>query len=369
MKKTNKIILGTALASGVVACFGSAFALYKKTADKINIGIGEVSGHTDSTDEVKYLIKTITAYKTKGSDGTLSDSVDLTTSKLSPDLNKVYLDVPLSFEYGANSTAPVQAAALGHLNVTVDIASDIAVKGATVTANLTGYSKDGGTAETYFTKYKMNNFFATKNYSEITAENGFATQSGYIDTAIDTSNIHCIIGIDMSTALTDGNAVALAEISNAFKVTVNWSPYQEGNYSTGESWADDNIKPTAYVRGDRSDWQCMEDYRMVPNIGASKTNTTNTTTETVYLVEWTYKLLKEFTQMKVYDSQETQYADIWVSCRGGKYADGTDVKITTDGNAILSDTDSYNVYYVRNTNGTNNVEKGFWVQSTSYKAD
>ncbi len=365
MKKTNKFILGAALTSGVIACFGTAFAAYKNLGNDIEIGIGSVKGHTDSSDTVTYKIGTPTTYKNAVAD---ENVVDLSTTKLSPELNKLYIKVPLSFEYAATAEASVSAqdSAVGHLNVKVDIAKDIAAKGTTVTANLTGYKKDGDN-DTYFTTAKMNNFFSADDYKDkaSTATDGFVSQSGYIDTAIDATNISCVIGIDMSSALTDTNKqfLDLANIDKAFKVTVNWSPYEndETEYASGEKWTDNKIKPTAFVRGDRSDWQLMEDYRMVPNINASKTKTVNDATE--YLVEWKYTVLKDFTKIKVYDSQEETYGNNgWVSCRGGHYADKSDVKIEDGGNAILESTDSYNVYYTRNAAS----DQGFWVDSTSY---
>ncbi len=361
MKKTNKFILGAALTSGVIACFGAAFATYKKLGSDISIGIGEVKGHTDSSDVVTYKIGTPTTYKSNSFDE--DNKIDLTTTKLSPELNKLYINVPLSFEYGDNLVTSAQETAVGHLNVKVDIDSAIAAKGTTVTANLKGYSKDGGTKETYFTTAKMNNFFSSKNYndSELTVVDGFVSQSGYIDTAVDVSNISCVICIDMSSALSDTDKafLDLANIAKAFKVAINWSPYQETAYSTGESWTDAKLAPTAYVCGDRSDWQTMEDYRMVPNINASKVNASSE-----YLVEWKYTVLKDFSTIKVYDSKETVYGDTWLRCRGGHLKDGTNVSIDDYGNATLDSTDSYNVYYTRNATS----DQGFWVDSTSYVA-
>lgn len=358
MKKANKFILGAALTSGVIACFGAAFATYKKLDSDINIGIGEVKGHTDSSDVVTYKIGTPTTYKSNTYEE--ADKIDLTTAKLSPELNKLYVKVPLSFEYGTNLTTSAQDTAVGHLNVKVDIDSAIAAKGTTVTANLMGYSKDG-TAETYFTTTKMDNFFSDKNYndSELTAVDGFISQSGYIDTAVDASSISCVICIDMSSALSDTDKafLDLANITKAFKVTINWSPYQKTAYSTGESWMDEKLAPTAYVCGDRSDWQTMEDYRMVPNINASKTNDSSE-----YLVEWKYTVLKDFSVIKVHDAKETVYGDTWLRCRGGHLKNGTNVTIDDYGNATLDSTDSYNVYYTRNATS----DQGFWVDSTSY---
>ncbi len=362
MKKTNKFILGAALTSGVIACFGSAFALYKKLGNDVSIGIGSVKSHTDSSDVVTYKIGTPTVYKNSalGTD----DVIDLATAKLSPELNKLYVKVPLSFEYGTNLTTSAQDTAVGHLNVKVDIDSAIAAKGTTVTANLTGYKKENDTADTYFTKSKMDNFFATADYSTLTAgADGFVSQSGYIDTAVDASSISCLITIDMSSALTDDNFLGLAEITKAFNVTINWSPYQTEAYATGESWTDAKLAPTAFVRGDRSDWQTMEDYRMVPNINAAKSKTVENGTE--YLVEWKYTLLKDFSTIKVYDSSETVLKDDagWIYCRAGTYnAAGTPVDVS-GGNAKLDKNSSYNVYYVRDQvyNADYN-QQGFYVE-------
>lgn len=360
MKKTNKFILGAALTSGVIACFGSAFALYKKLGTDVSIGIGSVKSHTDSSDIVTYKIGTPTTYKNSTLDD--DDVIDLTTAKLSPELNKLYVKVPLSFEYGTNLTTSAQDTAVGHLNVKVDIDSAIAAKGTKVTANLLGYSSTDG--DTYFTKSKMDNFFATADYSTLTAgEDGFVSQSGYIDTAVDASSISCLITIDMSSALTDDNFLDLAEITKAFNVTINWSPYQTEAYSTGESWTDAKLAPTAFVRGDRSDWQTMEDYRMVPNIDAAKSKTVDGATD--YLVEWKYTLLKDFSTIKVYDSSESVLKDDggWIYCRGGTYDEAGTAVDVTGGNAKLDKNSSYNVYYTRDQvyNADYN-QQGFYVE-------
>lgn len=338
MNKKTKLALGTALTCGVIATFGSAFALYKNAEEPIKIGIGSVSGHTDSKDNVTYKIGEITAYQNDYTgDSTKDVTVELADKKLSPDLNKIVLKAPLSFEYDSSFNGSKQDYAVGRVSVTVKIDSKIIEKGVSVTANLGGYSKNGN-SDTYFTLNKINNFFTKATFSSTSTE-----ITNYIDTAIDASNIYCLVTIDMSTALSADNFLALSEIDEAFKVDFNWSPYSE----TMTNFEAD-LKPTAYIVGDATDWQTnYGDYQMVPNINKPSSK-----------VEWTYKLLKGFKEIKVYDSQETVFTNHWVSCRG---TDADGVSQTTDGNAKFTDPSAgYEIYYVRNGDKAK-VDKGFWV--------
>lgn len=355
MKKSNKFVLGLVLSAGVIGCFGTAFALYENKTDAkdFSIGIGSVVSHTESDDNINYKFGAIATY----SDATCETEF---TGKLNPDNNKVYVKIPLSFDYTKSATTSAQDTVVGHLKVQVDIAESVA-KNTTVSAKLTGYDKngEGQTVSTYFTKNKMSDFFSEANYTTTAAENGYVSQTKWIDTAVDASSISCVVGIDMSSALTANGFLDLAEIDNAFKVTVDWSPYKE-TYAEGETWTDDNLKPTAYVRGDNSDWQCLEDYRMVPNIYHSGD-----------LVEWQYKLLKGFTEIKVYDSSETTLASDggWIYCRAGeKYKDDKKDSVKLDGgNASLYANNSYSIYYTRNetyTEGKDN-KQGFYVKYES----
>ncbi len=360
MKKSNKFVLGLALTAGVIGCFGTAFALYenKTNAEDKTITIGSTEGHADSSDKVTYKIGTMEFYKDEECS---TNNKFAESDKLSPNLNKVYVKVPLSFEYSSdNKTVSPQDSVLGHLNVKVDVVEKIANLGTTVTAKLKGYNKGIGdsdaSVETYFTANKMADFFlgdggAQVDYKNLTESSGYRTRNASIDTAIDKNNIYCVVGINMSEALTADNFFKLAEISDAFKVTVNWSPYQTTAYANGETWRDENLIPTAYVRGDLSDWESKDDYQMVPNINGAYN-----------IVEWEYRLLKGFTRIKVFDAKETECStDGWIYCKGFK--EGSGASILDNGDVKLDSTKYYKVYYKRNE--TTEGKKGFYVDSDS----
>ena len=353
MNKKNKILLGIALTSGVVASFSTAYALYenKTNASDFSIGIGSIASHTDSKDNVTYKFGEIKTYSNEGL------TTELGTTKLSPKQNKVYIKVPLSFEYGETQTTSPQNSALGRFSVTVDIENKLAYCGAKVSAQLKGYSKgkgddgdDGSLQETYFTTNKMIDFFGTTysyqkdgntvgNINDV--ESGYTSVTKFIDTAVDAKNIYCVITIDFSSGLKDDCFFDLADITNAYKVTLNWGQYKD-TYSDFDS----DLIPTAYVRGDLSSWKDLADYQMVPNINKAYN-----------IVEWEYKLLKGFSKIKVHDSRETTLSSTWIPCRG--FDNGAGVSKDSVGNAILDKSKSYHIYYTRNETYSN--KQGFYV--------
>ncbi len=333
MKKYNKLVISLVLGASVVATFGTAYALYtnKVNAKDYTIGIGSVESHTDSTDEVTYKLGTVKAYKAD----TLADTDAINAdTKLSPEVNKVYLKVPLTFEYGKTETTSAQDSVVGRFKVDVTVDEKIAkiTDGAKVEAKLVGYQQNGNT-DTYFTANKLSNFFTGTFSSEK------KTLSGFIDTAVDKTSIYSVITLDFSTAFNDTNYLNVAELTSAFSVSLSWSAY-----STSMEDFDTNLIPSAYVRGDKSDWKSLEDYAMVPNINAQYD-----------IVEWQYKLLKGFSKIKVFDANETKLNDNgWIKC---KYVDGATKE--SDGNATLDKTKSYTVYYTRNEDVTD--KQGFSV--------
>ncbi len=353
MKKKNKFILGTALTAGVIGCFGTAFALYKKDAGDVEISIGKITSHADSTAVIDYSLAGITTYSAYDESNSENNvAIDLSTTKLSPTYNKIYAKVPLSFSYStedANFTS--QEAVVGRFSVTVDIAEAVRKAGdVKVSAALKGY----GSTDTYFTRNKVSDFFDTTYNSET------ATATKYIDTAVDKSSIYCLLTIDMSSSLTDDKFFDLTNTlngANAFDVKLNWEPYKN------QTDFDGNLVPNAYVRGDYSDWQIREGYQMVPNIFGSKTNAKG-----YPLIEWQYKILKNFTTIKVYDSviDATNDDNCWVACRGGKKdAKGNSVIPDGDmsGNATIYSDNSYDIYYVRYAD--KDEDKGFYVDYKS----
>ena len=340
MKKKNKFLLGAAFACGVVASFGSAYALYlnNSSAGDISIGIGSVATHTDSTtDTLTYSIGDVVAYKDSVADG---NAIELSTAKLSPSLNKVVLKAPLSFSYSYSAnvkSASAQDYAVARVSVNVTIDKTLAAiktekdnaDTVKVSAQLAGYQKasvtNNGTTtleDTYFTTNKVADFISSTTSAD---DSGNTVYSGTLDTAIDASSIYCLITIDMSSTITAANFLSLAEITSAFKVTLDL-----GSFDT--SATDANLTPSAYIRGDRSDWKSFTDYRMVPNVNHAGNE-----------VEWTYKLLNGFSMIKVYDENNTSGA--WVSCRG---TNATGCTAQSDGNASLKNNRSYDVYYTRN---------------------
>ena len=346
MKKYNKLVVSLVLGASVVATFGTAFALYKNVegAKDYSIGIGSVQSHTDSSDLVTYKIGTLGAY----SDDTLTKELTK-DDKLSPDVNKVYLKVPLSFEYSENLTqASAQNSVVGRFSVTVNVEDSLAKAGAKVSANLKGYDynpREKKSVTTYFTKNKMDDFFNT-TYSETVT-----SVTKYIDTAIDASSIYCVVTLDFSSALTKENYLNYAEITKAFDVSLSWSAYNSSTISDFES----DMKPNAYVIGDLTDWKDFEDYALVPNIWSSKTD----------YVEWQYEILKGFSLIKVHDLG-TSETDKFISCRGTNSKTASQVD---DGygayNAKLNKDNGYTIYYVRNASGGVENPKGFWVNATT----
>ena len=352
MKKVNKLVLSLVLGVGVVGAFSASYALYqnKTSAQDFSIGIGEVKSYTDSEDTITYSVGTV-AFKKYSSD----ELVDWGDSDLlSPDLNKIVVQVPLSFKYSANLTAAAaQDYALGRLSVSASVNENIP-EGTKVSAKLVGYSKAGDNKDqaTYFTENKMSNFLGTKGSdekypSDVTfSSKGASAITGYIDTAIDTSNIYCQIEYDFSASITANNFFDLAELDKAFEVSVTWNGYKSEYDGTTYEAFDTNLKPDAFIRGDLSNWEDFDDYRMVPNINHAGTD-----------VEWMYKLLKGFSQIKVYDGS-SKTANKWIGCRG---TNSKSVSFSSDFNAVLTKENSYNIYYVRNATS----DKGFWVDATS----
>lgn len=327
----------------------------KTGAQDFSIGIGEVQSYTESDDTITYSVGTV-AFKKYDSDGTLKgwDKNDL----LSPDLNKIVVQVPLSFKYSDNLVAAApQDYALGRLSVSASINENIP-GGTMVSAKLVGYSKAGDNKDqaTYFTTNKMGNFLGTKGANEKYPENvtfsekGASAITGYIDTAIDATNIYCQIEYDFSSSITANNFFDLAELDKAFEVSVTWNGYKsvyDGEDHDGKTYEafDTNLKPDAFIRGDLSNWEDFDDYRMVPNINHAGTD-----------VEWMYKLLKGFSQIKVYDGSSNT-TNKWIGCRG---TNSKSVSFSSDFNAVLTKENSYNIYYVRNATS----DKGFWVDAT-----
>ena len=339
MKKYNKLVVSLVLGASVVATFGTAFALYKNVegAKDYSIGIGSVQSHTDSDDNVTYKIGTLAAYK----DDALSNAYG-ENEKLSPDSSKVYLKVPLSFEYKKTETTSAQETAVGRFSVSVTVNDKIAAitDGAKVEAKLVGYNKvtkDGSEQVTYFTSHKLDNFVTGTFGSDK------KTITGFIDTAVDASSIYCVVTLDFSSACsTADNYLAVAEVEKAFTASLSWSPYDASKMSD----FDTNLIPSAYVRGDKSDWKSYSDYQMVPNINAAYD-----------IVEWHYKLLKDFSKIKVYDANETVLSGGgWIKAKDGVATD-------SEGNATLNKDKSYNVYYTRNETYT--YKQGFYVEVAS----
>lgn len=377
MKTKNKILLGVAAASGVVASFGATFALYQNTtnADSLNIGIGAVKTYDSTEYGVNYKIGKIETY----SDENCSKSI--TNYKLSPDLKNVYLKAPLTFAYDTNSKANANENAadqdymVGTLKVGITVNNDIAsLKSAKATAKIQGYPKavDGSTTyETYFTAKKSSDFFNTTFGSTDAVYH-------YIDVAVDTaSTIYCVIGLDLSTAI-DADFLKVASITNAFDVTLNWGAFDTGTdtegVATGRPTAEDNtdapdanLNPNLWITGDMNAWttKMVNDFQMAPNIkgkyyeetyenGASGTHTVGSG---VAKVEWVYKGLKTFSKLKVYDEGDSN--NHWIDVRG--YSESKGISKDANNNAVLyvADTNSYDIYYTRFAESSS--QKGFYV--------
>lgn len=338
MKNRNKLVTSLIIGASIVASFGTAFALYENFEDdgKINIDIGSVDSHTDSKNFVKYTLGDAEFYK----DSALENSVG--SDKLSPDLNVVYVKVPLGFEYNENCTVAQQESMIGRFSSTVTINNALIGKGVVVSANLTGY----GDKTTYFTTNKTINLYKTNGVlgSEV------SSVSSFIDTAITASGISCVFKLDFSAAIKADTYISsgLTELTKAFDISLSWVPYS----SSLEDF-DTNLKPSAYIRGDNSDWQSLEDYQMVPNMEHEANE-----------VEWKYKLLKGFTSIKVFDELDTVINNYgWIPLRG--YGEDSGLTCETGGNAILDKDTSYDIFYVRNANPDSGGKRGFWVNKSA----
>ncbi len=362
MRTKNKILLGLAASSGVVASFGAAFALYTKTADNLNIGIGAVESYGDSSNKLNYLIddKNMKFY----SDENLGTEIN--NLSLTPDTNNFYLKVPLGFEYEPATTdvAAYQDYAVGTLKVAITIDDAILAKGnVTATAKMGGYSKATGDADTYFTKCKSGNFFTSgssdNTYPAVTFSNSMAadtkgmtkvaqaegvrattTVTHYIDTAIENSGQYCVINLNFDSAVNENTYLDIGKITEAFKVTLNWGDFDT---TADRIDTDNNMNPNVYVRGNSNDWSDSADYRMVPNV--KKECVTDDYNN--QCIEWMYQGLTGFDQIKVKDNTISTDDDKgWISYSG------TTAGVTNEsGNAKLDKTKyKYGVYYVRAKN-------------------
>lgn len=372
MKTKNKILLGLATTSGVVASFGAAYAIYvsPKVGKTFNIGIGTVKTYTQTDDKVTYSFGDIELFKNE----TCAEGDKIDSPKLSPDLNKVYLKAPLSFSYNGDLTNPnavKQDYMLGTLKVSVTLDSSIANLGnATVSAKLQGYDTiiDGtGVSETYFTAHKQDDFFSSNNN---TFSSDKITLEADIGTAIDASSIYCVIGLDLSSTIKDDEFVDVAGIAEAFKVSLSWGEYT----TTGVTNADSQLNPDLWITGGMNDWttKMNNDFRLVPNLKAQyyaeKSSSDTKTTKTdgyAARVEWMYKGLTTFNRLKVYDNTLDENAK-WISCRNPTTEEtgNKGVKSESDGNAVLTIQDgyAYDVYYKRGAIADN--VKNFWVSAS-----
>ncbi len=387
MRTKNKILLGIAATSGVVASFGAAFALYNNTknADEFNIGIGSVKSITSSTDEVKYKIGTISTY----SDEECKTSV--TSPKISPDLKKVYVKVPLGFENPGNRTdtnSVNQDYATCTLKVEIKANEKLVDLGnVKATAKLQGYSTlatNGDVNSTYFSEYKQSNFVDnTFSSTDGKFDSTTNTITRYIDTGIDKdSTVYCVIGLDLSSALDDTNMnssdstknfLSLANLSGAFSITLSLGEYDDGTGTStrikddGENDTkvvrdiDTNLNPDLWITGDKNGWKSDEinnDYQLVPNLKGALYSESGDAK-----VEWMYAGITNFSQLKVYDNT---LESKWISCRNQTTEDTKNpgVKSEDGGNAVLTikDNYAYDVYYKRGATDENN--KGFWVSGS-----
>ncbi len=385
MKTKNKILLGIAAASGVVASFGAAFALYIKPTEgsKIGIGIGTVMSYTPSSDAVKYNFGGgITAYK-PDEKGTQSSDTYGTEDKLNPKNNKVFIKAPLSFEYTYNdgqstlTAGSEQTYAAGTLKVKVDVNSSIAKVGdVVVTAELGGYDY-GGTItadKNYFMAKKQGNKFIDTTFNSSSES---TSVTNYIDTGVaNDKKQYCLVTLDFSAAFkdtnddgdTNDNFLNISDISNAFTVTFNWGDYnfdkssdRSANNTKGYTVLDKNLDPNVYIRGDKSSWKDFGEYRMVPNL---KNDNTYGTCGAEY-VEWMYKDLTGFSKIKVKDNSiASDDTGGWISYGGNNV---TGVTTEDGGNASLTkDGYKYEVYYVRKTSVSDNT---FSMNSTTVASD
>ena len=379
MKAKNKILLGVSAASGVIASFGAAIALYKNASNAadLNIGIGAVESYTQSLGNLNYSFGDISFYSdeectTKFKKG--ADDIDDTSLKLTPTVNNIYIKAPLSFGYQPPLTdSPEQPYAVGTLKVSVSINTGILEQGSvTASAKIKGYPKTGENSDqdTYFTAAKSGNFFTAglsnneypvvtfnKDSTKTESGTGFNTVTHYIDTAIEKDTQYCAINLDFSKAITDDTYLDIAEITDAFKVTLSWGDYDTSTERNNAD-IDNKMNPKVYVRGNTNEWTSSNDYRMVPNVkGALKTDTSNN-----YLVEWMYDDLVNFDEIKVYDDTlDGADEKKWISCRNSNETGKKDGVTTTDGgNAQLTKEGyKYDVYYVRGATS----DAGFLVES------
>lgn len=349
MKRTNKLILSLALGATVAATFGTAFALYQNGFENNSkeIEIGTVQGYVENNKTINYSIGEVTTYKPTSDNAWVEWGTD---DKITPDLNKVKVVAPLSFSYNTDDKfkGTEQPYTLGRLQVTVELKNANLAEGTKVSAKLTGYTKPTKTGSTdeydnYFTANKMSNFLGSKNADGETANAGSSSITGFIDTAIDKSNIKCEIELDFSTSTADaGKFLSIAEATNLYSISLTW-----GGYKDTYSDFDAKLKPTTYIRSDVTNWEAQNDFALVPNINGGNGGDAKD-------IEWMYTGLTNTSQMKIYDSSDEK----WFKAT----EKGDDITDSDDGNVVLDKDSKYNAYFIRYRN-----DDGTYKADTDYK--
>ncbi len=292
MNKKYKLLAASLAVTGTIATVATAFALYQKNAEGVEITIDNIKGHTASTDTINYTLGAGTLKAAKTGEGYATASV---VDAISPEYSQYWIEMPVGFEYvkGSGENAPEQDSVAGNLDASLTLEDGLAALNPTTSFYVMGYT-DG----TYFAHHC--NLAQDKSFS---AE--ATTISGNLDIATAKTGQTLVMWLDFGTSLTDEAFMPFAGKA-AYSGTVDWGQ------------AADTLNPAAYVVGTGNAWKVEDDFMMVPSLTSNDTEH----------VTWEYKGLTDFTQLKCLRN------DVWF---GG--ADGNNVTLTKDLTYTISYTD------------------------------
>lgn len=275
MNKKYKLLAASLAVTGTIATVATAFALYQKNAEGIEITIDNIKGHTSSTDTINYTLGAATLKAAKTGEGY---DVATTVETISPEYSQYWIEIPVGFEYvkGSGENAPEQDSVAGNLKASLKLEDGLAALSPKTSFYVKGYT-DG----TYFAHHC--NLANDKSFS---AEE--KTISGNLDIATAKTGQTLFMWLDFGTSLTDDAFMPIAGKA-AYSGTVDWG------------LAAGTLNPAAYVVGTGNAWKAEDDFMMVPSL-------TNTDTEHV---TWEYKGLTGFTQLKCLRD------DAWFGGAGG----------------------------------------------------
>ncbi len=262
------------------------------------LGIGSSNVKAENNDIADFSVGTVEAYADEDCSTSISESDTIES------LKKAYVKIPLSFSTITTNGRVAQDSAVGRLTLDIDLDGEL-LEGASVKASLKGFAEN-----TWFGTYMTNNFIDQTSPSSTSI-------SEKMDTAISQNGIYALVSFDFSNS----NSYALRRCLNAFSISATWSAYNDSMTDFTNS-----VKPVAYITGDNNGWSTSNlIHQMVPDLTANGGEVT-----------WVYKNLTGFGEIKVVHNGG------WNGCR---YVEPNDY-VNTSGNAFLTKSIAYNVYYI-----------------------